>query len=1270
MSKRVVKGIYHFSWYLVAAIIFAAVVSATAIRLVLTDIDGYRDEIQTWVSEYMEYPVVFNEIDIEWRGWTPHFALSDIKLLDPDGQHTISHFDNVRVGINLVKSLRAWALIPDRLIISGLRLDLTRTKDGAITILGDEPMRPYDQDTARASELSAWLLGQTDINLQNAKISWTDQKLGKATMNFIDVGFRLRRYRERTQIDASAGFPDGNDDLLELKLDINGNLTTPNWSGQIYLQAGNLSPDQFLPIADLKIDHTRSNFRIWTDWEQARLSKVKGYIDYQDLNMAKDGRLLSIPKLKAAVSAKREDTRNWTININTEPFSTANGSWPKAEHAIQLRHDEQNNTYDYSAWFEYLNAQDATVLLRAFAAENRFINDLLNDYGINGALNDFKLSHSHDKEHAGLVDYSFKFSKLNIIERDTDASISGLSGALTGDNETISVNLDSEIATLAVPDHLHQPVQFSSITGNLNWENPGSVNKLEIPLMTLNTPNFPLSLSGRVDFSPNQGSPFVDMIMSVGRVDLAKVSDYMPVSTPAWLTRAFVAGNITSSNLLFRGSLRDYPFIKSDGIFQAVFNIENATLDYHKDWPPLDNLDAEVIINDQHLDVLVTNGNIYDARIKHINASIDDFISDDDPRLLIEGALAGELNHARLFIEQSPLANKISLDDVADRDLVGRTMLAIKLNIPMEGGLITVAGDMKLIDAGVVLESTGFGLQKINGTVNFTEKLVTAGNIDAIYRLHPVTVGINGRYGSPFEVTLAGTADNEFISQRLREFYPALIAAMPDLQDSMRGRCEWTLKAHKTDNGIVANLSSDMHGLGLDLPAPLGKTRAEIRPTLLSATIRKSIIDHMRIEHGSVLQAELDFNAADSARSGPASAQRAPRKVLIKGDIDSLDLSKWAQYAGDGGSSASFNEYEGEIAISKLLILGNEFNDIGLSFAATDGGYQTNIRGADIQGKIFLPDSSPPQPITADIEHLILKKNKPVDGDKNQVLPESIPAFDLRLNKVSYDNIDLGEVNIVTGKIEQGMEIKTISFTKPDISINGKGTWHKDTDTNLSLSVFNFDIYAKNLADMLNGYGYSGSDIEGAETFINFDTSWDGAPTDFSFNKINGTMSLAIGEGSLLDINPVAGRLLGLFNFQTLYRRLSLDFSDIFGKGLNFDDVKGNFELGHGNAYTNDLRMQGPSVEILVTGRTGISARDYDQSAIVTPKISYTLPVFGAVLAPAGLGPIGAGVGVAIFLAGKLFDGIPTQVDKLLSYRYTITGSWDEPVIERVSVQK
>ena len=150
---------------------------------------------------------------------------------------------------------------------------------------------------------------------------------------------------------------------------------------------------------------------------------------------------------------------------------------------------------------------------------------------------------------------------------------------------------------------------------------------------------------------------------------------------------------------------------------------------------------------------------------------------------------------------------------------------------------------------------------------------------------------------------------------------------------------------------------------------------------------------------------------------------------------------------------------------------------------------------------------------------------------------------------------------------------------------------------------------------------------------------------------------MQIEKGQFLDIDPSAGRLFGLLSIQTLPRRLLLDFSDIFGKGLTFDSIEGGFEITDGNAYTNDLYMRGPSADITVTGRTGLADKDYDQVVTVTPQIANSLPVASALF-----GPVGIGVGAVIYLFNSLNDNI----DKLLRYQYTITGHWDKPVIKKV----
>ena len=149
-------------------------------------------------------------------------------------------------------------------------------------------------------------------------------------------------------------------------------------------------------------------------------------------------------------------------------------------------------------------------------------------------------------------------------------------------------------------------------------------------------------------------------------------------------------------------------------------------------------------------------------------------------------------------------------------------------------------------------------------------------------------------------------------------------------------------------------------------------------------------------------------------------------------------------------------------------------------------------------------------------------------------------------------------------------------------------------------------------------------------------------------------------EGRLLSVEPGSGRLFGLLSLQELPRRLSLDFADLFAKGFAFDKIEGWFKLEQGNAYTNSLYMEGPSAKVEVSGRTGLLTQDYDQRAFVTPALSASLPIAGALFGPAGVG-----VGAALYLGQQVFKEVPQQVDRFLRTEYTITGSWREPKVEK-----
>ena len=274
-----------------------------------------------------------------------------------------------------------------------------------------------------------------------------------------------------------------------------------------------------------------------------------------------------------------------------------------------------------------------------------------------------------------------------------------------------------------------------------------------------------------------------------------------------------------------------------------------------------------------------------------------------------------------------------------------------------------------------------------------------------------------------------------------------------------------------------------------------------------------------------------------------------------------------------------------------------------------------------------------------------------------------IPPLNISISDLNYDNINLGQMNLSTSKIDNGLSVDNINFKKPDMTINGSGLW--ETINNKQHSKFNFTLDATSMKTMLETFNYDVATIEKGKINLALGAEWQGTPVEFSLKNITGNLHMNIEKGRFTDINPSAGRLFGLLSLQTLPRRLSLDFSDLFAKGLAFDVIAGHFDIDNGNAYTNNLAMSGPSVNIDVSGRTGLVDQDYDQIATITPKMSDSLPVASALF-----GPVGVGVGAVIYLASEIFHSLPQKIDTILRKQYTITGAWDDPQVTKIKRQE
>ena len=134
-------------------------------------------------------------------------------------------------------------------------------------------------------------------------------------------------------------------------------------------------------------------------------------------------------------------------------------------------------------------------------------------------------------------------------------------------------------------------------------------------------------------------------------------------------------------------------------------------------------------------------------------------------------------------------------------------------------------------------------------------------------------------------------------------------------------------------------------------------------------------------------------------------------------------------------------------------------------------------------------------------------------------------------------------------------------------------------------------------------------------------------------------------------------RLIGVLNLQSLPRRLTLDFRDVFSEGFAFDFVRGNVQVAQGVARTNNLQMKGVTAAVLIEGQADILRETQDLTAVIIPDLSTGT----ATLVTTLINPI---TGIGAFL-GQFLLRQPLQ--EAATRQFHVTGTWADPKVTPVN---
>ena len=1306
MPGRINERVYHATLYLIAALVLLAAVAITGIRLALPDISRYKSAVEAWAAREMDNTVIVDSISAEWQGWSPSLSLRGVHLRNRDGTGKIISFDAATVEISPLMSLWKLQPVPRRIVISGLDVSVSRLADGALVVEG---INVGHTESGQENEFVKWLFGQDRIEVQETGIIWLDQKHGQEPIHITGVKLAIQTDGARSQVTGELELPGKYGENMRFALDATGEIWSSDWSGEIYAAATRVNPDswyrEYRPQQVTPAGGS-ADLELWSSWEKAKPVGVQGHVSYRDFVVLSADETLNVAEVSGRFRGKKLPDRDWHFSLNLERMETENGAWPAAnlEFVVPTKPGQR-----FGLSFDYLNLADLMPLAAAMDFIPGSVRDMLDGTSINAELSGGLVVYDGRPDHAEPLSYDLVFRNLDADLGPERPQVGNLSGRLRGSGNTASLTMNGTTGRFVMPGMYRDGLRFDRIDGTLSWSRTVPGWELRTDYFYIENNDMSLAVRGGFELDEAHPSPYLDLVAEIRSERMENMYRYMPYTDKfrirEWMQRSLHAGYADSAVAVIRGYAHEYPFRNNNGQLSGVVNLSQCIVEYSPHWPIVDNVDAEILFENEVMTANFLRGSVFEAEIDSATGVIHDLTR--RPKIVdLDGNVKGVEKDLEIFISQSPLADDRIIKYANQALVAGDFSLDLDMVIPIKAPQLQtlMEATLNLEQAKLVSGDSNVELEQVNGAVGFTRDSVFGRDLSALFAGQPVTLGMSGSKNSPHKppaFTIAGHSTDEFIIEQITARFPGAADFAAGLGRNMSGETDWQARFsfEQDPGGLVQKLviSSDLHGLALNLPRPLRKPTYDRRILTISKTLLEKTPTELKYEGGIYAKLHpgqdgtlerLDIflgNALLERPAGPGvnltgytekmllgqwrktiasfTPERGPAPLLTAGEPAPAVVSRGAGPARlkQVSTTGFFDSADVNIDLEtgQLDFLNQSFTDSSLQASRSKGDWRIAVQGENLEGEIFLPlEPSPENRIEIDLDKLVINK---ADDDKaaGRTDPKKLPPVRAEIADLTYGDYRLGGMQLTATPVANGLSFEEILFEKPEMTITGAGVWEKPLDS--SRSKFTINLKADKLHKMLDNFGYDTAAIKAGKTRISIDAGWEGSPDEFSLDKMAGTFDLRVKKGQLLEVSPAAGRLFGLLSIQTLPRRLTLDFTDLFGKGLAFDKITGSFNIANGNAYTNDLHLTGPSADVLISGRTGLSDQDYDQLVTVTPQIANNLP-----LASALLGPVGIGVGAALYLADNMFGLIDNNLNKMLSYQYTITGNWHNPKIEKV----
>jgi len=1291
-------------------LIVAAALLTTG-RALMPLVAGYQPEIESQLGSMLGTGVEITDIHGDWYRFGPILDITELRILNPDnpaGGQVISH---LFIKPDMLGSLVNRKLIIDQVIVEAPSFRLTQNAEGKWSLAG---LVGGDSDSNYTDAVLDFLLstGRLQIVEAGLNLQWADGRTLSLENIFIDLANAGHRHDARIQARVAGNASPfqlvaaiNGDPRNRYTADLYMHATDTDLSDFVSvpgmdIQTLQFTGDLWLSLQNNQFYNARANV---TALNLAGTGTAESALNAIRLDNA-----------SFLLGTRHDTAERWQVWLEDAEFDWFNTPWHTDE--IYLDMKRAGESWPLLITASNIDLAMVNDVLDDVLSLSDLAETALNDLSPEGQLANAVISTDLAGGTDGGFLLQGNLRDVAVGAWQGAPAGAGIQGYVEANSYRGFVELDTADFTVFLPRLFSDQWHYDSANSRVNWQVGDGQIRVNSSVIDVSNDflhgHVQFDLWNHRD---SNGDLESELTLLIGLIEVngAFKSLYLPnlpkiQTTMDWLDTGLLGGQVSNSGMVIRTStLGNAP--ENSGTVLGFFNVNDATLKFLPDWPALNSIDAYVLQNNNTVDVVAESATIEGIDLGNTTATLR-----PDPAggswLTVQGNAITETRLGMAFLRNTPVRNNIG-DFIDDWRGEGNIGVDINLGIPinMSNRQTEIAVNVVSNLSTLTIPEYALAIDELRGRVVYDNATgLSASALSGRLFDFPIAATIEPitETGADGSRVITGTrvVGSGRASRSALQAWEGQPQFVNDVLNFASGEIDYlaeiSIPYTDAETGAPDNtslrLSSELLGLSLDLPFPFRKTVENIRPLEVLIDFSDTgqwISARFDGRVGANLRIVGDRFAGGQVMLGPRVSEMTFGPVALgsellgfSGSLDRFDYADWEttvdQFAERSTADAEIVRFEDilgpvDVMIGRLNVIGQDLVNVRTRVQRTGGleedsetsgavnnSWQVNLENALLSGAFLFPDDeSLPWQIDLDYLHFPeSEEEENAEGEQEEidvladVDPATIPDLDFVTQELTVGDKDLGAWSFALRTNGNSATISDLEMTTPDARIRDlTGTaganldWRYDNG--MHTSSFTGLFSAGDLAQVLPAWGYD-ANVESEEAVFVSNLQWTGSPAAFGLKKAVGNVELEINNGRFVDVDSGTSRLFGAFSFDSLVRRLQLDFSDLYEKGLAYDDISGSLEFNRGIVRTQgDLRIEAPSSRITINGEINLTNETIDADMLVNVPLGQNLSVLAGIL---GAWPIA----VSTFLASKIFQD---QMDEFTTVLYRLEGPWDNP---------